>query len=44
MALRKFSFRTFTSLILAWSFPALIVSGAVLYVAPPGRIARRPRG
>lgn len=43
MAPRKFSFRTFTSLILAWSFSALIVSGAVLYVAPPGRIANWTR-
>jgi hypothetical protein len=36
---RQFSFRTFTSFILAWTFLALVVSGAVLYVAPPGRIA-----
>jgi hypothetical protein len=40
---KKFSFRVFTSFILAWTFLILIVSGAVLYVAPPGRIANWTR-
>lgn len=35
----RFSFRTFTSFILAWAFLALIVSGVILYISPPGRIA-----
>ncbi len=43
MVRKKFSFRTFTSLLLAWAFLALIVSGAVLYIAPPGRIANWTR-
>jgi Domain of unknown function (DUF4405) len=38
-----FSFRTFTTLILAWTFLALMVSGTVLYVSPPGRIANWTR-
>ena len=40
---KKFSFGVFTSFILAWTFLLLIVSGAVLYVAPPGRIANWTR-
>jgi hypothetical protein len=43
MASKHFSFKTFTSFILAWSFLALIISGAVLYVAPAGRIANWTR-
>ena len=43
MASKNFSFKTFTSFILAWSFLALIISGAVLYVAPAGRIANWTR-
>jgi hypothetical protein len=43
MVRKRFSFRTFTSFILAWAFLALIVSGAVLYIAPPGRIANWTR-
>jgi len=43
MARKRFNFRTFTSFILAWCFLTLIVSGAVLYVAPPGRIANWTR-
>lgn len=43
MASKGFSFRTFTSFILAWSFLFLILSGSVLYVAPPGRIANWTR-
>jgi hypothetical protein len=39
MTHRDFNFRSFTSFILAWAFPVLVISGAVLYVAPPGRIA-----
>ena len=39
MALKKFNFRALTSLTLLWMFLALLVSGVVLYIAPPGRIA-----
>ncbi len=39
MANTKFSFRAFTSLILFWMFVTLLVSGVVLFIAPPGRIA-----
>jgi hypothetical protein len=35
----RFSFRTFTSFMLAWTFLVLVLSGVVLYVSPPGRIA-----
>jgi hypothetical protein len=38
-----FSFRTFTTFILAWTFLALVVSGTVLYVSPPARIANWTR-
>jgi hypothetical protein len=40
---KNFSFRVFTSFILAWTFLLLMVSGSVLYVAPPGRIANWTR-
>jgi hypothetical protein len=39
MARSKFSYRSFTSFVLVWTFLILIVTGAVLYIAPPGRIA-----
>ncbi len=35
----KFRFRAFTALIMLWSFILETVSGIVLYVVPPGRIA-----
>ncbi len=34
-----FSFRAFTAFLLLWAFVVLLVSGLVLYVAPPGRVA-----
>jgi hypothetical protein len=43
MARRGFNFRSFTSFILTWTFLTLVVSGAVLYIAPPGRIANWTR-
>jgi hypothetical protein len=43
MVRRRFNFRSFTSFMLTWAFLALVVSGAVLYVAPPGRIANWTR-
>jgi len=43
MARTGFSFRVFTSFVLFWAFLALMISGAVLYVAPPGRIANWTR-
>jgi hypothetical protein len=36
----KFSWRAFTSLYIALSFIVMIISGVVLYIAPPGRIAK----
>jgi len=39
MSQKRFNFRSFTTLILAWTFLALIGSGVVLYISPPGRIA-----
>ncbi|MEN8163805.1 MAG: DUF4405 domain-containing protein [Acidobacteriota bacterium] len=39
MALPRFNFRSLISLSLLWMFLALLVSGVVLYIAPPGRIA-----
>jgi len=39
MARSTFSFRALVTTILVWSFAALLVSGIVLYVAPPGRVA-----
>ena len=43
MARRGFNFRSFTSFILVWTFLTLVVSGAILYVAPPGRISNWTR-
>ena len=43
MARKGFNFRSFTSFILVWTFLTLLVSGAVLYIAPPGRIANWTR-
>jgi hypothetical protein len=43
MARRGFNFRSFTTFILTWTFLTLVVSGAVLYIAPPGRIANWTR-
>jgi hypothetical protein len=37
--LRPFNFRTLVSLLLGWCFLSLIVSGAVLFISPAGRIA-----
>lgn len=39
MAKRRFNWRGLTSLILVWSFVVETVSGVVLYIVPPGRIA-----
>lgn len=39
MTTNRFNFRTFTSLMITWSFLVLILSGSILYIAPPGRIA-----
>jgi hypothetical protein len=39
MSQRRFSWRSFTTLLLAWTFLTLTLSGVVLYIAPPGRIA-----
>ncbi len=39
MSQKRFSWRSFTTLMLAWAFLTLIASGTVLYIAPPGRIA-----
>ena len=36
---KKFQFRSFTALIMLWSFLVEMVSGIVLYIVPPGRIA-----
>ncbi len=35
----KFRFRPFVSLLTAFSFVVIVVTGAVLYITPPGRIA-----
>jgi hypothetical protein len=35
----SFNFKTFTSFLLALTFLALLLSGAVLFVSPPGRVA-----
>ncbi len=35
----KFSFKSFTTFILAWTFVVLILSGVMLFVSPPGRVA-----
>ncbi len=39
MAHGRFSFRALTSLVLFWTFLAIVLSGAVLFIAPKGRIA-----
>jgi len=39
MVRSSFSFRALVTTILVWSFAALLVSGIILYVAPPGRVA-----
>ncbi len=39
MKKRKFNFRSFTSLILVWTFIVQIISGVILYIVPPGRVA-----
>jgi hypothetical protein len=39
MARKTFNSRTFTTFLLAWTFLVLILSGIMLYVSPPGRIA-----
>ena len=36
----KFSWRAFTSLYITFSFIIMIISGLILYIAPPGRIAK----
>ncbi len=38
--INKFKWRSFTSLYITISFLVIIVSGLVLYIAPPGRIAK----
>lgn len=38
--MKKFSFRRYISTGLAFSFMMIAISGIVLYVAPPGRVAR----
>jgi hypothetical protein len=38
MTRNKFSYRASTSLIITWTFLLLIISGTILFVAPPGRI------
>lgn len=35
----RFSFRALTSLVLLWTGLAIVLSGAVLFIAPKGRIA-----
>jgi hypothetical protein len=39
MKKRKFRFRAFTALMMLWSFVLETVSGVILYIVPPGRIA-----
>jgi hypothetical protein len=36
---RKFSWKSFVSFSLAWSFLIIFISGIVLYIAPPGRVS-----
>lgn len=40
---RKFNWRSFTSLYLTWTGLIIVVSGLILYIAPPGRIANWTR-
>ncbi len=35
----KFNYKVFTSLLLTWCFVILMISGIVLFISPPGRIA-----
>ncbi|MEI6274461.1 MAG: DUF4405 domain-containing protein [Prolixibacteraceae bacterium] len=35
----KFSWKSFVSFSLAWSFLIILISGIVLYIAPPGRVS-----
>ncbi|UCF35968.1 MAG: DUF4405 domain-containing protein [Acidobacteriota bacterium] len=39
MNVSRFSYRIFTSFLLAWSFSALVFSGVILYISPAGRVA-----
>ncbi len=39
MAAERFHYRAFTSYLLTWCFLILLLSGVVLFIAPPGRIA-----
>jgi len=39
MARSTFSTRVLVTTLLAWSFAALLVSGVILFIAPPGRVA-----
>jgi hypothetical protein len=39
MSSEKFHYRSFTSYLLTWCFLVLLVSGVILFLAPPGRIA-----
>ncbi len=39
MARSTFSTRAFVTTLLVWSFTALVISGAILFIAPPGRVA-----
>jgi hypothetical protein len=36
---KKFFWKSFVSFSLAWSFLIILISGIVLYIAPPGRVA-----
>lgn len=36
---QKFSWKSFVSFSLAWSFLIIFISGVVLYIAPPGRVS-----
>jgi hypothetical protein len=36
---QKFSWKSFVSFSLAWSFLIIFISGIVLYIAPPGRVS-----
>ena len=38
--MKKFNWRAFTSLYITFSFLIIILSGIILYIAPPGRIAK----
>jgi len=36
---KRFNFRSFTALVIFWSFIMETISGVVLYIVPPGRVA-----